>query len=179
MIQTHDRPPARPPARGRPARRRGGIIVELVLTLPIFLILLVAVVQFGLYHVNMQQVALASRVGAEEASQTPDLEGFAVVPPNVVQAIEHQLQTAGIDECQVKLEHNVGGTAVTLVSQAQGCECCPDEELDAPAYGRYVRLTVCVPLTELMPNCLKLFCYDITGKTTSFTTVFRYELPTP
>jgi hypothetical protein len=38
-----------------------------------------------------------------------------------------------------------------------------------------VRLSVCVPLTELMPNVLKVFGFDLTGQYTAFTTVYRYE----
>ena len=46
------------------------IVLELILALPILIIAFLAVVQFGTFFVRMQQVALASRVGAEAASQT-------------------------------------------------------------------------------------------------------------
>lgn len=179
--RTHSRPVPRlrrAALAGRP-RRRGGIIVELVLTLPIFLLLLLAIVQFGLYYVHMQPASLASRVGAEEAAQTANLDSYSEVPTEVVEIVEKQLATAGITECQVKLEHNVGQSVETLVSQPGGCACGPDAPLAVAVPGRYVRVTVCVPLTQLMPNCLKLMGYDISGQVTQFTTVRRYEVGTP
>ncbi len=173
------------PSCRRSNNRRGGLTVELIITLPIFLILLVAVVQFGLYHVRMQHVALASRIGAEQAAQTPNLSSYATVPPGVVSAVQAELQSAGITQFCIRLEHNVNGGGVLWeppggcpFCSGGGCTCCPTSSLPSPPYSGtyYVRLSVCVPLTELMPNVLKVFGFDLTGKTTAFTTVFRYEL---
>ncbi len=167
------------------SERRGALTVELVLTLPIFLILLVAIVQFGLYHVRMQHVALASRIGAKQAAQTPDLQSYSSVPGNVISAIGAELQTTGITQFCVRLAHNVGSTTVVLwdppggcpFCPTGGCTCCPTSPFSSSPYSgtKYVRLTVCVPLTELMPNVLKIFGFDLTGQTTAFTTVFQYE----
>lgn len=159
-------------------RRRGVLTVELILTLPVFLILLVAVVQFGLYHVRIQHVGLASRIGAEQAAQTPNLQSYLVVPPGVISAITAELQSAGITQFCIRLEHNVGGPTTVLWHPSGGCPNCPNSSLSSPPYPgtSYVRVTVCVPLTELMPNVLKVFGFDLTGQTTGFTTVFRYEL---
>ena len=41
--------------------------LELILNLPVWIIVLLAVIQFGQLLSNLQQVALASRVGATEA----------------------------------------------------------------------------------------------------------------
>lgn len=167
------------------SERRGALTVELVLTLPIFLILLVAIVQFGLYHVRMQHVALASRIGAEQAAQTSNLQSYSSVPSDVISAIGAELQTTGITQFCVRLEHNVGGSTMVLwypsggcsFCPTGGCTCCPTSSLSSSPYSgtEYVRLTVCVPLTQLMPNALKIFGFDLTGQTTAFTTVFRYE----
>jgi hypothetical protein len=171
------------PGRRRPARR-AGLTVELILTLPIFLILLVAVVQFGLYHVRMQHVALASRIGAQQAAQTSNLSSYAIVPPGVVSAVAAELQAAGITKFCIRLEHNVGAGGVLWepaggcpFCSGSGCTCCPSTPLTSPPYPgtSYVRLSVCVPLTELMPNVLKVFGFDLTGQYTAFTTVVRYE----
>ena len=50
--------------------RHGGVTLEFILALPVFLIAMFAVFQFALFFAGSQQVALASRVGAEAASQT-------------------------------------------------------------------------------------------------------------
>jgi hypothetical protein len=177
------------PAKRRPIprsigrRRRGGIgTFELLLALPILLLVLLGVIQFGIFFVNIQQVSLASRAGAEEASQTPDLpvDDGAPVPDEVLSAIDHQLQSGGIARCSVRLEHNVGGTPVVLRSPAESdFRCGGDDILEPPPPREYVRLTVYVPLVELMPDCLRFFGCRLVGssKVTSCTTVFRYELP--
>mgnify|MGYP000873921391 CR=1 FL=1 len=87
-------------------RRAGAITLELIIMLPVWLIMLGAIVQFGLLIGNRQQVALASRVGAEEASRT-NLPSGGGVPLNVVHVVEQQLQSSGIDQCKITLEHNV------------------------------------------------------------------------
>ncbi|MCS7303480.1 MAG: pilus assembly protein [Thermoguttaceae bacterium] len=167
--------------------RRAALTVELILVLPVFLILLVAVVQFGLYHVRMQHVALASRIGAEQASQTSGLPSSGAVPQPIVDAVAAELQSAGITQFCIRLEHNVNVSPPAVLwypssgcpfCSGGGCTCCPSSPLSSPPYSgtNYVRLSVCVPLTQLMPNVLKVFGFDLTGKTTAFTTVFRYEL---
>jgi hypothetical protein len=157
------------------------MVLELVLVLPILLILLLAVVQFGLFFSNMQQLALVSRVGALEASQTanlPTTDG-AAVPQNIVEAIDRQLQTAGITACRVRLEHNVGVGRATLVwPLSGGCECEPNEDLADPPPGEFVRLSICVELAELMPNCLGRLGVNLCSpaKMAHSTNVFYYEL---
>jgi hypothetical protein len=162
--------------------RRAAIVLELVLTLPILLILVLALVQFGLFYANMQHVALASRVGAEEASQTvalPTTDGEPV-PENVRDAIARQLQSVGLQSCQVRLEHNVAGTQVALVSAtSEACACEPGDNLTAPLPpGQFVRLRVSVPLADMMPNCLAVFGFNVCDpcKVAESTTIFRYEL---
>ena len=162
------------PGRRRPARR-AVLTVELILTLPIFLILLVAVVQFGLYHVRMQHVALASRIGAQQAAQIANLQSYSFVPSQVTSAVGAHLQSVGINTFCIRLEHNDGGSTVVLPSG--GCSGCTISSLSSSPYlgTEYVRVSICVPLTELMPNVLKVFGFDLTGQYTAFTTVVRYE----
>jgi Flp pilus assembly protein TadG len=162
--------------------RRGAVVLELILALPILVLLILAIVQFGVFHARMQQVALACRVGAEEASQTTGLSttNGDPVPPNVRDAIDHQLNSSGIDRCRVRLEHNVGGNVVVLGSPTTGaCDCGPTSLPSAPfPPTTYVRLTVCVPMGELMPNCLRVVGYNVANpsRVAECTTVFRYEL---
>ncbi len=178
-----------PPLSRRRLRRRlprGVVTLVLILALPAWLILLAGVVEFGLILVNQQQVALASRVGAEAASQTPGLPTVTggQVPANVLNAIDQQLASTGIGRCKVILEHNVVGEGpsptpvpVTLSSpQPAGCNCGPPSPDLLPDDRLYVRVTVYVPLTELSPNLLKISGFDISGMFLQQATTFRYEL---
>ncbi len=158
------------------------MVLEFVVVLPIMMIVLVGIVRFGVFYANMQQVALAARVGAEEASETaglPTTDGGAV-PANVLTAVSQQLETAGISYCRVRLEHNVGGDQVALFSPSEGvCEGGPDQKLAGAAPPRrYVRLTVTVALSEVMPDTIGCFYFNKTGprKTAFVTTIFRHEL---
>ena len=64
----------------RAKRRSASVLLELIVGLPILVIIVVASVQFGLFFQNMQQVALASRVGAHKAAETAPLpDGPAAV----------------------------------------------------------------------------------------------------
>lgn len=173
--------PHRPLGRRTHEPRRAGVItLELLIALPIVLLILFGVIEFGLLFVNLQQVALACRVGAEEASQTTvlPLSDGDEVPENVVRAIEHQLLSSGIKHCRVRLEHNVGGVPVVLTSPQSPCDCGPTAVLQSPPPRNYVRVTVCVELREVMPDCLTIFGFSISDppKTTGCTTVMRYEL---
>jgi hypothetical protein len=162
----------------------GSVTLEFILTLPILLIVLFAVVQFGMFFASTQQVALACRVGALEASQTDlttTIDGD-VVPAAITDAVEAQLSVSGIAPCAVILEHNVRGGEQTLLTTYTACDCAPPADaLPAPsgAGARSVRLTVCVPMKELTPNCLAGFGFDLTDYLTTCSSTFRYELSTP
>jgi hypothetical protein len=171
-------------------QRRGSIAFEMIMVLVVIIIVTVGIVQFGVFLANAEQVAMAARVGALEASQTdPLLAGPGPVPLNIIQAIEHQLESSCIDWCQIRVEHNVGGGVSFLVSNAipaDDCECDPKMNLlGAPGSGiaasRYVRVTVCVPLSQVMPKQLSFFgeqIYD-PDNTYEHTAIYRYEIGTP
>jgi hypothetical protein len=161
--------------------RRGSVTLEFILALPILLIVLLAAVEFGMFFSNMQQVDLACRVGAEAASQfAPFPHGPTTVPLNVADPINHQLASSDISPCKIILEHNVLPTAQTLTTTyGAGCACDPPAALLPAGTARSVRVTVCVPLIELAPNCLALFGFDLTGRFAQCSTTFRYELSTP
>lgn len=162
-------------------RRAGAITLELIIMLPVWLIMLGAIVQFGLLIGNRQQVALASRVGAEEASRT-SLPSGGGVPLNVVHVVEQQLQGSGIDQCKITLEHNVvpptppaPAAPVVLSSGDCGCPTTPPAT-PLPPQGEYVRVTVYVPATQLAPNVLKIFGLDLSEWLVPNSTTFRHEL---
>jgi hypothetical protein len=175
-------PPRRP--------RRGGIAFEMIMVLVVIIIVTVGIVQFGVFLANAEQVAMAARVGALEASQTAPLPaGAGPVPANIISSIEHQLQSSCIDWCHIRVEHNVGGAATVLESPpvpAVDCDCDPKTNLaTSPGFlvapTRYVRVTVCVPLSQVMPKQLSFFgeqIYD-PNNTYEHTAIYRYEIGTP
>lgn len=146
--------------------------------LPVWLIVMGAIVQFGLLIGNRQQVALASRVGAEEASRTPGLASTGGVPSNVVAVVAQQLQSSGIQQCKITLEHNLG-ISTEFATLSTGTCNCPTLGVSGdwpPESGDYVRVTVYVPATKLAPNVLKFFGFDISERFIRNATTFRHEL---
>lgn len=169
----------RPSARRSIADRRGAVLVETILVLPILLIFLLGVIVFGQALGNLQQIALASRVGAEAASETISLptNNNDEVPANIITAINQQLGSSGMTACRVTLEHNNtgGGSLSTPITLTSGeCECATPETSLPPRRG-YVRVTVCVRATDVAPNLLCSLGLDFGGKTFVHTTTFRYE----
>jgi len=167
---------AEPPPR---CPRRAVIVLELILALPVLIIVLLAVVQFGVLFTNLQHLALASRVGAEKASEQPGLSivNNDPVPTDVLDAISQQLGGVGISSCRVILIHNVGTPALTTAELISGaCNCdAPAPPSPSPG-GNFVQVTVITDLAELMPNCLATFGFDISGQFAQQTTIFRHEL---
>jgi Flp pilus assembly protein TadG len=176
---------AQPSRSARRPPRRGGIAFEMILVLVVLLIVTIGIVQFGTLLASAQQVALAARVGALEASQTADLPiSDGEVPPNITAAVEHQLESSCIQWCTIRVEHNVhpASQQVELLSSLDpNCLCETDEHLASPPPGGYVRVTVCVPLSEIMPRQLSFFGAHIYGehKTYEHSAVLRYELDMP
>jgi hypothetical protein len=124
--------------------------------LPILLIALLAIVQFGQYFANLQALTFAARVGGEEAaiSETlPTTEG-ASVPTTIVNAVDQQLFSAGIARRIIVLEHNLGGSQTSLVTPNGAL---PPPKLASVPPGHYVRIIIVVPKSELMPDLLKPF----------------------
>jgi len=190
-MQSSPRPVAsRRAAPGRHARarraRRGSEILELVIVLPVLIFIGLGIVSFGVFYSNRQQVALASRVGAEEASETAGLPTSGDVPQNILDAITKQLESSCIQVHEVRLEHNTvaGGPYVLTTPGTSLCQCGPTDPLDpssgscGPLVGKYVRVTVCVEMEELMPNLLAAFGsgINVCGKLAQATTVFHYEI---
>jgi Flp pilus assembly protein TadG len=161
--------------------RRGAVTLEFIVALPVLLIVLLAVVEFGMFFSSMQQVDLACRVGAEAASQSTFLPyGLATVPPDVTDPISQQLGSSGISPCKIILEHNVLPTPQTLTTTyVPECACDPPATPLPAGLARSVRVTVCVPMSSLAPNCLALFGFDLTGRCAQCSTTLRYELSTP
>lgn len=170
--------------------RRGVVIVELLIWLPVLMTTLMAVVEFALIQQVNQQVALASRYGAKIASEVT--RAFAVSPNlsdinqtatvnNLQSRIDIFLANAGLTaSCEVRLEHNACVNNPSQVDTATPCTCnatgpgvLPAGE--PPQGEAYVRVTVCVPLTGNVPNLLSTLGYDITGLIVRHSTTYRVE----
>lgn len=179
-------PETRVDTRPRQEQRRGSLTVEMVMVVTVLAIVTVGVVQFGMFFANADMVALAARVGAEEASQTPALPIAGDVPANIVSAIENQLQSSRIDWARIRLEHNVNSPSnapVVLDTAQPGFVFAPKTLLAAPpaAGTYYVRLTVAVPLNDAFPKQLSFFGQQLytADRTYEHTVVMRYELANP
>ena len=123
---------------------------------------------------NVQHVALASRIGAEEASQTACLPGKGQVPENIVEAVERHLNSAGFSCSKVILEHNAGGRPAVLV-WGHGPGRPPQSPLPWP--GTYVRVSVFARTGQFTPNLLGLFGLDLSSGVLDQATTYRYQLP--
>lgn len=176
----------------RKRSRRGIVVVELLLWLPVLLTGLMAVVEFAIMQQVNQQVALASRFGAKIASEVT--RAFAVSPNlsdinqsltvnNLKSRIDVFLANAGLSQsCEVQLEHNscVGNTYQVDTSTPCNCSATgpavlPAGEPPGPPGEAYVRVTVCVPLEGNVPNCLSTLGFDITGRVSRHSTTYRIE----
>ncbi len=163
-------------------RRRGGVTLELLFNLPIWIICLAATIEFGLLQVNLQHLAQASRVGAEDASLTPGLPTSGNTPSELVDAVTRELRSIGIlgaseDPCDVVLQHNSG--SVTTLHRS-GATCTADlsglpDLLNLPVGTTYVRVVVFVEMNQLTPNLLSTLGYDISGRFARQSTTFRYQ----
>jgi Flp pilus assembly protein TadG len=155
--------------RGLP-RRRAGVVLELILVLPILVITLFAVVEFGLVMANLKQVALASREGARMAADAAPLD--AATTSLIRAAIDRRLESAGLGASATQ------GITVQETVTFNGPftdGICP--VITSPAMpGNAVRVTVCVELDRLTPNLLQAFGFDISGRVVEHTSTFRYEL---
>lgn len=167
-------------SRAKMPRRNGSSLLEIILGLPILLILLLAVVQFGLLQSNQQALHLASRQAALVAAELP-LPQSGPVPTEVVDAVNVVLR-----------EHGVLGSNETILTLG-GVRI--DHSADAPVGSwlesgvnpvdpppttypprEFVQVTVSVEATRLAPNTLAFFGIDYSGRYASQTSLFRHEL---
>ncbi|MBD3672513.1 MAG: pilus assembly protein [Planctomycetaceae bacterium] len=161
---------------------RGVVTLEVILTFPIIFILFLSVIEFGMLYTLSQQVAFASRYGAKIASE----EVVAGIPSlntsgggsRLRLAIDQHLSEAGVSEsCSVTLQHNVGGLAETQIdSPATPADCECVAHVDYYPFGQpYVRVTVCVDVSENIPDLLGSFGFSIDDTIIEVSTTFAYE----
>lgn len=152
--------------------------------LPILIIALMAIAEFGLLLSNTQYLEMSSRAGAQVAAEFPTLPESGAVPASVVAAVNQELAQRGLPVArEIRLEHDVDtgppGTPPFILKSGPGPSCPdPTDEPAAPsgASGRnYVRVTVCVNTTDLTPNLLKTFGVDLSERVSQQTTTWRYK----
>lgn len=152
----------------------------MIVVLPTLVTLIALAVSFGLFHSRMQQVAFACRVGAMEAAELSSLPGSSAdpFPHAVLEAIDEQLQSNGIPRCGVRLEHNLFGPPVVVEEPPSGaCVCGSGATLSLVPSRTYVRVSIAVPKSAVMPGCLRWLGLAISeaGDVVGSSSVFRYE----
>jgi len=163
--------------------RRGVVALEFLLLFPLLVILLLAVVEFGLIMAAAKHVEAAGRLGAKTAAETGNLAVFnnPNTTDNLKDRVDQYLNTAGYTEsCQVILEHAVTGVPNPIQHDPPSCPCPCNAEIGPTASipEQAVRVTVCLEMTGNIPNCLSTFGFDISGCTIQQSVVWVYE-PTP
>ena len=143
--------------------------------MPVLLVFIAALIEFGLILANTKVVALASRTGAKIAAEMP----VASLPSSistVENAVDAVLSTANMSSCRVILEHNVLGGGTSPLTNIGTCICSAPSSPALPGGSpSAVRVTVCVELSELTPNLLTAFGFSTADRTVSESTLYPYE----
>jgi uncharacterized iron-regulated membrane protein len=175
--------------RRRP-RRSAAVVLETILALPIFVIMLMGLVEFGVLVENLQYVQAASRAGAMVASRTAAATFHPppvppTLPADVLVAVNDELgrMQTGVVARQVRLETNVdnAGAVGATISRVGGKDAITDPyvAVTAPAApaGAYVRVTVFVDVPDVTPNVLATFGLDFKNEVVQQTTTFPWAGP--
>lgn len=168
----------------RKSKRRAASLLEIIIGLPIVLILLLAVFQFGLLQSNQQTLKMASRAGALEAANI-EIDGTEVVPhPEIINAIDEVLFRGGIlssgetitsvGDVQLKYSVYDSANAVNIADVIPNGSTCNPPATTYPNYY-YVQVTICIPAQRLTPNVMACFGVDYTGRNAIMTSLYRHE----
>jgi hypothetical protein len=170
-----------PHRKHRSALPRGIVTLELILTLPIFIIMLLMMIEVAQIMMVNQNVSYASRFGAKLASEDITIENMNTPPASRLRTeIDKYLATANVPTgaCKVILEHNASavGTLQEDEPPGGGCDCSPPgTPLPSDYSVRSVRVTVCVPLEGNVPDFLSMFGFSVEPYTIEHSTTFRVE----
>jgi len=162
-------------------RRVASTLLEVILVLPLLLILLCAVAQFGLFQSNQQSLEVASRAGGLVAAELP-LNNTGPVPQDVLDAVTQTLRASRIlgatenieDVGSVRLDHNYNGPIPAIATLESGVVTCDRADVDFPR-RRMVMVSVCIEATRLTPNCLAYFGVDFSNRFVSSFALYRIE----
>lgn len=172
----------------KPIKARSGVVVlELILTMPAFLIMMLAVVQISLIYVAIEQTAFASRYAAKIASETSAGNINTLNTGPLKSSVDNVLYVGGLPQgsCRVILEHNVdnGGAELTIADPdpaAANCNCDPPATVlplvPGASADESVRTTVCVRLGDNIPDFLSTFGFSVADFIVEESTTYLYEL---
>ncbi|MFI4876377.1 MAG: TadE family protein [Blastopirellula sp. JB062] len=164
----------RQPSRTALRRRPGGVVLELILTLPILFILLLAVVEFYFLYANLQRLEAASRAGAIVASRT-SLPLSGEIPLEVAGAVDRQLESLNLPARQIIVSHR-SAAGVAQIKTGPAYPAPPSLPSLLPAARPAVCVTIRAPMVGLTPNLLKTFGMDIQGRIASQSTTHPHTL---
>ena len=161
----------------RKVRRRAASLLEIILGLPLLLMVLFAVAQFGLLQSNQQSLKMASRAGALVAAELNVVPGEPM-PGEVLDAVNEVLRQSGLIGSSefieliggVQLNHNLAGGDVLVAGM--GCNPPAIPYPDRP----YVQVTVCLEATRLAPNTLSILGINFSNRFVSMSSLHRHEL---
>lgn len=163
------------------SHRSAAVILELILTLPILMIALAAIVEFGLLLNNLQYVESASRAGVQVASglSAANLNSGSL-DTAILTAVNQELANIGpgVVARQVYLQHNVDPAPphsvgpTVMVCDGVSTTPCPYVTVTAPSAPAtvYVRVTVFVDFPDVAPNALAYFGLDFSNSIVQQTT---------
>lgn len=147
--------------------QRGAIVLEAVVGLPILIIAVIAIAEFGLLSSRQAVVHAASRAAADAAVRFHrQLSTSGTVPVVVVEAAENVLSARGIDYSSIRVEHMRTQLGTFVAELGTGAAQPPGS---APS-SDYVRVSVCVDNAELSPNLLRQFLFDLSESSSQQTT---------
>lgn len=169
-----------------PSQERGVVVLELLLVLPIYVLLVLGIIQLSLMYQVDKQVAYASRFGAKIASETTRELAAPIRLSNLAlsgelrRQVDCYLENAGLTgSCGVILEHNACVPNPIQEDVDPGCDCSPPVEPlpgGEPGDAAYVRVTVCVPLAGNVLDILPAFDgFSVADMLVRHATIFRIE----
>lgn len=166
-----------------PARRNAIVTLETIVWLPVLAIILAAVIEMGLLMTGAMHVAAASRLGAKLAAETAGLTpaNTAATATTIRTTVDNYLENAGYGanaSAGVRLQHNigVGGSAEAGTCPEQTTPALPaGPNMAFPNRPNSVRVVVCVNATEVSPNLLQTFGFNISTTTLEVSTTYPYE----
>lgn len=155
-------------------QNRGAAVLETIITLPILIAAVFSIVEFSMLVNRQQHLVEAARNGALVASRLSESElkasNSGTVPKSVAAAVEGRLEEANITNVDIRFSYGSQAQAdVDAEHKSRGCDARTEP------LRRSVRVAVKVPATELSPNLLSVFGFDISNRSYAASSVFPYE----
>ena len=146
--------------------RTGAVVLETIIGLPILVLALMAIIEFGLLSSRQAIVHAASRAGADAAAAYESLPAATPIPVEVTDAVDRVLAPMGIKADCIRLEHTVEGVPASVLVSGSGASA-PSGPVPS---SDYVRLSVCIENTQLAPNLLSIFFLNLENTFSQHTT---------